>query len=90
VIGVPDPILGMAIKAVIALTPEARLIEQDVIRHCAKHLEDFMVPKQIEFRDDLPKTESGKISRPSDRGNAGGDAMTLPALQPRRTFPPRR
>jgi acyl-CoA synthetase (AMP-forming)/AMP-acid ligase II len=63
VVGVPDPILGMAIKAVIALTAEARITEQDVIRHCGKHLEDFMVPREIEFREDLPKTESGKISR---------------------------
>jgi long-chain acyl-CoA synthetase len=63
VIGVADPIFGQAIKAAIVLTPEARLTEQDVIRHCARHLEDFMVPKLVEFRDDLPKTESGKISR---------------------------
>jgi long-chain acyl-CoA synthetase len=63
VIGVPDAILGMAIRAVIALAPEARVTEQDVIRHCAKHLEDFMVPREIEFRDDLPKTDTGKISR---------------------------
>jgi long-chain acyl-CoA synthetase len=34
-----------------------------VLRHCAKHLEDFMVPKIVEFRDTLPKTDSGKISR---------------------------
>jgi long-chain acyl-CoA synthetase len=63
VVGAPDPILGLAIKAVVALEPGADLTEQNIIRHCAKHLEDFMVPKLVEFRDELPKTESGKISR---------------------------
>jgi acyl-CoA synthetase (AMP-forming)/AMP-acid ligase II len=63
VVGVPDPILGMAIKAVVAQAPGAGLNEQSIIRHCAKHLEDYMVPKIVEFRDALPKTESGKISR---------------------------
>jgi long-chain acyl-CoA synthetase len=63
VIGIADPILGLAIKAVVALSPDAKITEQDVIRHCAKNLEDFMVPKSVEFRDALPKTESGKISR---------------------------
>ena len=63
VIGVPDPILGTTIKAIVALAPEWRLSERDIIRYCANHLEDFMVPKFVEFRDELPKTESGKISR---------------------------
>jgi long-chain acyl-CoA synthetase len=63
VVGVADPILGHAIKAVVALSPGADLTEQDIIRHCARRLEDFMVPKLVEFRDALPKTESGKISR---------------------------
>lgn len=63
VIGVPDPILGFAIRAVVALSPAAELTEQDVMRHCARALEDFMVPKSIAFREALPKTESGKISR---------------------------
>ena len=63
VIGVPDPILGSAIKAVVATEPGATLAEVDVVRHCARFLEDYMVPKFVEFRPSLPKTESGKISR---------------------------
>jgi amino acid adenylation domain-containing protein len=63
VVGVPDPILGLAIKAVVAADLQANLSAHDVIRHCARHLEDFMVPKMVEFRAALPKTESGKISR---------------------------
>jgi long-chain acyl-CoA synthetase len=41
----------------------ASLTEQDVLRHCAKHLEDFMVPRAVHFRPSLPKTDSGKIRR---------------------------
>jgi long-chain acyl-CoA synthetase len=63
VVGVPDPILGMAIKAILVMAPDAGVTVKDVIRHCKRHLEDFMVPKLVEFHDALPKTESGKISR---------------------------
>ncbi|HEX7053978.1 MAG TPA: AMP-binding protein [Burkholderiales bacterium] len=62
VVGVPDALLGTAIKAVIAVDPESRLTERDVIRHCAARLEEFMVPKHVEFRVELPKSENGKIA----------------------------
>ena len=63
VVGVPDAILGNAIKAVIAVDPDSGLTERDVIRHCAARLEEFMVPKRVEFRGELPKSENGKIAR---------------------------
>ncbi|CCE99759.1 class I adenylate-forming enzyme family protein [Sinorhizobium fredii] len=62
VIGIPDPVLGHAIGALVVLS-DPTLSEKDIIRHCARHLEDFMVPKIVEFRAELPKTDTGKVSR---------------------------
>ncbi len=62
VIGISDPVLGEAIKAFI-VPKDDTLSEKDVLRHCRQHLEDFMVPQQIEFRDALPKSSNGKIAK---------------------------
>lgn len=63
VVGVPDPVLGEAVKAYVCLEPAASLTAQDILRHCAGHLEDFMVPRSVEIVDSLPRTVSGKAAR---------------------------
>ena len=61
--GTPDKILGEAIKAVVVKAEGSKLTEKEIIGHCTRRLENFMVPKIVEFYDSLPKTNTGKISR---------------------------
>ena len=77
VIGVPDPILGQAIRAVIAPAEAGALTEREVLAHCARHLEDFMVPRGVEFRTELPKTDTGKVRR----SEVQAEALRAPVVQ---------
>lgn len=63
VIGVSDDVLGEAIKAFVVLKEGSKLTEKKILAHCSSKLEDFMIPKYIEFRDSLPKTNTGKITK---------------------------
>ncbi len=63
VVGVPDEILGEAVKALLVLKNNTKMTEKEVLKFCSRHLEDYMVPKYVEFRNELPKTDSGKIDK---------------------------
>lgn len=63
VIGVPDELLGHAVKAFVVLEPTAALTEKDILRACQEKLENFMVPKHVAFVPELPKTDTGKIKK---------------------------
>jgi acyl-CoA synthetase (AMP-forming)/AMP-acid ligase II len=63
VVGVPDELLGHAVKAFVVLEQGVTMSERDVIRACQARLENFMVPKAVVFLDELPKTATGKIKK---------------------------
>jgi acyl-CoA synthetase (AMP-forming)/AMP-acid ligase II len=72
VVGIPDPVLGQALKAVLTLKEGATLTAQSVLLHCTERLENFMVPKVVEFRQAMPKTTTGKIDKKTLHLTAAG------------------
>ncbi|MBX3586033.1 MAG: AMP-binding protein [Ramlibacter sp.] len=61
-IGIADDKQGEAIK-VFVVKNDPMLTEDDVAKYCRQNLTGYKVPKYVEFRDDLPKTNVGKILR---------------------------
>lgn len=66
-VGVPSEATGEVVKVFI-VKKDASLTEQEVIAHCKQHLTGYKVPKMVEFRSELPKTNVGKILRRELRG----------------------
>jgi amino acid adenylation domain-containing protein len=63
VLPVPDELLGTRLRAVVAADGEGKLTREDVLGHCRQWLPEYMVPDIVEFREELPRTSTGKVDR---------------------------
>lgn len=84
VIGKPDPLTMELVKAFVALKPgfvAGSALNRELMAHCRRRLGAVVAPKEIEFRDSLPRTRSGKILRrllkAEELGLHPGDLSTL-------------
>jgi long-chain acyl-CoA synthetase len=68
-IGVPDRKSGEAVKLFI-VRGDAKLTAEDILVHCREHLTGYKVPRDVEFRNELPKSNVGKILRRELRDEA--------------------
>ncbi|XPV75926.1 MAG: long-chain-fatty-acid--CoA ligase [Desulfovibrio sp.] len=62
-VGIPHKSRGEIIKVYIVLEPNQELSKSDVISYCREKLANYKIPRQVEFREDLPKTMVGKVLR---------------------------
>jgi long-chain acyl-CoA synthetase len=69
VVGMPDEKSGEVVKAFV-VKKDTNLTVEDVIKHAKEGLTNYKVPKYVEFRNELPKTNVGKILRRALRENA--------------------
>jgi acetyl-CoA synthetase len=84
VIGLPDETAGEVVRAYVALNPghePSADLEQDIRGLARKRLGPAVAPREVSFRDNLPKTRSGKIMRrllkARELGLPEGDTSTL-------------
>jgi long-chain acyl-CoA synthetase len=61
-IGIADERSGEVVK-IFAVRKDESVTEQDILDHCRENLTGYKRPKYVEFRDELPKTNVGKILR---------------------------
>jgi acyl-CoA synthetase (AMP-forming)/AMP-acid ligase II len=61
VVGVPDDQWGEAVKAVVVRQPDSTVSEQDLIDWCRRRIADYKQPRSVDFVDDLPRDQAGKL-----------------------------
>lgn len=62
-IGVTHKLFGQVVKLFVQKSPGSTIKKSEIISYCIKNLERYKVPTQIEFIDEIPRTEYGKIKR---------------------------
>ena len=62
-VGTKNEMYGEIIKMFVKKSPNSKITKSDILSHCIKNLESFKVPREIEFVDDFPRNEFGKIER---------------------------
>lgn len=62
-VGISHPTRGEIIKAYLVLNNGASVKKSDIVSYCRNHLANYKVPKQVEFRKELPKSLVGKVLR---------------------------
>lgn len=63
VFGVPSELGEEDVKAIAVLRPDTELDPQELVDWCVARMADFMVPRYIEYRAELPKTETGRVQK---------------------------
>lgn len=63
VVGVPDPYRGETVKAFVVLKPGVTATAEEIIAFCRERLAAYKAPRQVVFRDSLPKSGVGKYLR---------------------------
>jgi acyl-CoA synthetase (AMP-forming)/AMP-acid ligase II len=61
VIGVPHPVFGETVKAIVVLCDGMNATESEIIETCKQHLAGYMKPTSVEFASELPKAPTGKL-----------------------------
>jgi long-chain acyl-CoA synthetase len=77
-LGVPDAYRGETVKAVIVPRDGARLSAPEIQAFCRERLAVYKVPKLVEFRDQLPKSQVGKVLRRVLKEEAGSSRPPSP------------
>lgn len=76
VIGVPDPLMGESVLAVVVAVPGSTIDPEDLIEHARQHLARYKCPRRVVIVDELPRNASGKVLkaalRERYRGGGGG------------------
>jgi acyl-CoA synthetase (AMP-forming)/AMP-acid ligase II len=63
VLPVPDDLLGSRLLAVVTADGDSNLTRENVLDHCRRWLPSYMVPEMVEFREEMPRTSTGKVDR---------------------------